>query len=302
MSYYSTTFARIIASTNPISVLATLFLLSYTKLLRTIIATFSFTTLDYPNDRRVTVWVHDGNIGYLEGKHIPLFLTGLLAFLFLFLPYTLLLLFGQCIEAGSNHRLLSWANNPKVKSFLDAYHGPYKNRHRYWTGLLLLLRFVLFIISAVVDINSPRDPSVNLLVLGITMIGLSVWAWNTGSMHRKWYNNALESSFILNLAILALASYQVIMEGGNQAAVIYTSVSVAFITFLGIITYHVLQQVVDSRIWRHSAIQSKLNRLRHNRRRHQDPIEMTVPPTAPHPHPVTTTFVNFRESMLETQH
>ena len=159
VSYYSTTVSRIIGPTNPISVLATLFLLSYTKLLRTIITTFSFTTLDYPKDRTVAVWVYDGNIGYLEGKHIPLFLAGLLAFLFLFLPFTLLLLFGQCIVSGSNHRLLTWVNKPKVRSLLDAYHGPYKNRHRYWTGMLLLLCFALFISSAVVDLNSPKDPS-----------------------------------------------------------------------------------------------------------------------------------------------
>ncbi len=76
-NYYSMTVARIIGPTNPVSVLATLFLLSYTKLLRTIIATFSFTTLDYPNDRSVTVWVYDGNIGYIEGRHIPLFLAGI---------------------------------------------------------------------------------------------------------------------------------------------------------------------------------------------------------------------------------
>ena len=169
VSYYSTKIARIIGPTNPVSVLATLFLLSYTKLLRTIIATFSFTTLAYPNERTV-VWAHDGNIGYLEGKHIALFLAGLLAFLFLFLPYTLLLLFGQCIVPRSNHKILSCFNNPKVRSFFDAYHAPYKEKHRYWTGLLLLLHFFLFIISAVIDINSPRDPSVNLLFWALRVL------------------------------------------------------------------------------------------------------------------------------------
>ena len=50
-SRYSMTVARIIGPTNPISVLATLFLLSYTKLLRTTIATLAFTTLEYPNGK-----------------------------------------------------------------------------------------------------------------------------------------------------------------------------------------------------------------------------------------------------------
>ncbi len=156
------------------------------------------------------MWAYDGNIGYLEGKHIPLFLAGLLAFLFLFLPYTLLLLFGQYIVTASNHRLLSWASNLKLRSFLDAHHAPYKIQHRYWTGLLLLIRFLLFIISAVISINSPRDPSVSLLVLTITCAGLLL---STSRVYKKWYNNALESSFILNLVILAAASYQVKVEG-----------------------------------------------------------------------------------------
>ena len=304
VSYYSTTFARIIGPTNPISVLATLFLLSYTKLLRTIIATSSSTSLDYPNGRSVTVWVYDGSIGFLEGKHIALFLAGLLVFLLLFLPYTLLLLFGQCIEARSNHRLLSWANSLKVKSFLDAYHAPYKNRHRYWTGLLLLLRFILFIISAVININSPRDPSVNLLVLAIACAGLLMWTTlTTGSVFKKWYNNVLESSFIFNLAVLAAASYQVRVEGGNQAAVVYTSVGVAFVTFLGIITFHVVKQVTSSRVWRNSvrpALQPPWERLT-RQQHHQDPIARVVPPTPHQPRPVTTTFIDLREPLLESQ-
>ena len=96
----STTAAQVIGSTNPIAALATLFLLSYTKLLRTLIAALSFTTLEYPEDKTKVVWLYDGNIGYLaknDGRHIALFLASLLVFLFLFLPYTIFLLFGQCI-------------------------------------------------------------------------------------------------------------------------------------------------------------------------------------------------------------
>ena len=78
-------------------------------------------------------------------------------------------------------------------------------------------------------------------------IRLMVWAWNIGSMYKNWYNNALESSFIMNLAILVLASYYVKIEGGHQAGVVYTSVSIALVTFLGIISYHVLEYVKDSR-------------------------------------------------------
>ncbi len=119
-------------------------------------------------------------------------------------------------------------------------------------------------------------------------------------MYKMWYNNVLESSFILNLTILAAASYQVKVEGGNQAAVAYTSVSIAFVTFLGIITYHLIEYVTSLRLWR-ITIGPKLHHLwTSTRGRHEEPAEMEVLSVAP-PRPVTTTFVDLREPLLETQ-
>ena len=57
-----------------------------------LIATAYFTHLEYPTYSR-SVWFYDVNIDYIIGKHIPLFLVAMLVFFFLFLPYTLLLLF-----------------------------------------------------------------------------------------------------------------------------------------------------------------------------------------------------------------
>ena len=300
----STTAARILGSTNPIAVLATLFLLSYTKLLRTIIAAFSFTTLEYPDDEIKVVWLYDGNIGYLDkndGRHIALFLASLLVFLFLFLPYTLFLHFGQCILPRldpSKLRWLSWANYLKTKSFLDAYHAPYKDRHRYWIGLLLLMRFIVFLVSAIVDIESPQDPHVNLLVIIACNIGLAIWGWNVGGMYKKWYLNALESSFILNLVLLSAATYHVKLAGGDQAAVFYTSVSIAFATFIGIIIYHVCQLIMDTRVWRN--LVRKIHDTRQPCQQGEDAaMEMEEAPSAPRP-PPTVTFVDLREPLLST--
>ena len=159
-SHYSGRVASIFGS-NPIAVLATLFLLSYAKLLRTVIAALSYTYLEYHNNSQVTVWLHDGNVRYINGKHIPLFTVAMVCLIFLFLPYTMLLIFGQCLQAKSRWKIFSLINSHYVKPFLDAYHAPYTNKHRHWTGLMLLLRFVLFLISAV---NALGDPSVNLLL------------------------------------------------------------------------------------------------------------------------------------------
>ena len=101
VSNYSSKITWLLGS-NPVAVLATLFLLSYAKLLRTIIAALLFTFLDYPNGVHVAVWLHCGNIKYLHGKHIVLFLVALLILLILFLPYILLLTVGQWLQAKSN--------------------------------------------------------------------------------------------------------------------------------------------------------------------------------------------------------
>ena len=253
-SYYSSRIARLFGS-NPVAVLATLFLLSYAKLLRTIIASLFFTFLDYPNGVQVAVWLYDGNIRYLHGKHIALFLVALLTLLILFLPYTLLLTVGQWLQAHSNRRCLHWFNNPRIKPFLDAYHAPYRDQHRYWTGLMLCLRCTLLLVFA---FNTRADPSLNLLVIVTAVIGLLTITHFTGFIYKKLYLDILEISFILNLGILAGSTYYVKLAvvPVSQAAVAYISVGIAFATFVVVLLYHAYQQV-----W--PKFQLKMNQLCH---------------------------------------
>ena len=96
-SHYSTRASRLFGR-NPVAVLSTLVLLTYTKRLRTIIAAFSFTFIDGHSE---AVWLYNGNVLFLQGKHIPLFIVALLVLIVLFIPYTLYLTFGQCILAWS---------------------------------------------------------------------------------------------------------------------------------------------------------------------------------------------------------
>ena len=145
ISHYSQRFANVLGS-NPVSVLATLILLSYAKILRTFITAVSFIDLQYQQHYNRRAWLYDANIEYLIGKHIPLFLVAMFVFFFLFLPYTFLLLFGQWLQAISHLRLFSWVNSARLKPFIDSYHAPYKAKHRYWPGLLLVLRFVLLMV------------------------------------------------------------------------------------------------------------------------------------------------------------
>ena len=94
VSHFSQRFANILGS-NPVSVLATLILLSYAKILRTLNTVIYITHLQYPTYNK-SVWLYDANIDYLVGKHIPLFLVAMLVFLFLFLTLSCFSLVSGC--------------------------------------------------------------------------------------------------------------------------------------------------------------------------------------------------------------
>ena len=63
------------------------------------------------------------------------------------------------------------------------------------------------------------------------------WAWVSGGVYRNWCLDALECSFALNLITLVGATSYVNHSHGNQLAVGYTSVSIAFATFVCILAF-----------------------------------------------------------------
>ena len=225
--------------THSVAVLDTLFLLSYTKLLRTIITALSLTTLQYPNNDSRVVWLYDPSVPL--PKLIPFILVALI-FLVLFLfPYTLLLLLGQWLETRTKCRPLSCLNKYprlklRLKTILDPYHAPYKSECRYWTGLFLLLRCFLFLVSAF-NVSGDKN-SANLLAISIIVIVSLVVFGLSGRVYKSWCLNALELSFLLNLGVFAAVTQYVSLAAGDQAAITYTSVGVAFTTFVGIVAYH----------------------------------------------------------------
>ena len=166
VSHYSTRATKIFGDKINRFVLATLLLLSYAKLLRSVITIFSFTTLEYPDDTRAKVWSFDGNLRYLSSKHIPLFLFALAIVLLLWLPYIAVLLSAQWLRTQTHRKGLRW-----LKPFLDAYYGPFKDKHHYWAGVLLVVRGVLFVFFASF---LAVENNVNLLIISTTGSSLTI--------------------------------------------------------------------------------------------------------------------------------
>ena len=114
---YSSKVMKLMGTKN-IDILATLFLLSYAKFLKTILSSLSFTDILVASAHNVSdplvsqrVWLYDGNINFLGHKHAPLFAVALFFLVFFFMPYTLLLTFGQCLRYLPRRKGLNWIHS-----------------------------------------------------------------------------------------------------------------------------------------------------------------------------------------------
>ena len=242
-SHYSTVASRL-SGNNAVQVLATLFLLSYSKLLRIVITIFSTTELVYPDDSKRWVWLYDGNIEYLGRRHVPLFLAGLVILMLLTVPYTTVLFCIQWFLKCSSYKVFCWVQ--KLHPLFDAYTGPYKIKHRYWTGLLLLVRACLFLTFS---LNTLGDPTINLLATFVVAFCLLAYLSMIGGIYKRWWLNLIEISFILNLGILsgAVGLYQNDTTG-TVSKITQTSVIVAIAIFATTVLYHVVVAILKIRI------------------------------------------------------
>ena len=235
VSHYSTRLTKMFGD-NSVSVLATLTLTSYSKLLQSVIAIFSFTVVEFPDNSTSKIWSFDGNVPYLGPKHIALFLFALAIVVFLWLPYTAVLLFTPWLRTQTHRKRLHW-----LKPILDAYYGPFKDKHHYWVGVLLVVRGVLFILFAAFF---AVERSVNLLLIAVTSASLLAYTSITGSLYKKLYVTILENALFLNLAILAAGTLYIRLVGGNQTALISTSVLIAFLQFLLVMACRIYEYVI----------------------------------------------------------
>ena len=252
ISRYSIWITRMLRS-NPVAVLATLFLLSYAKLLRTIITIFYYAEVEYPNGLIRKVWFYDGNVLYLQGKHIPLFIFALGFFLLIFVPYNFVLMFNPYLQGLSrrlkqsnivlpfHNRLAGWYEDYRIQAFMDAYNAPYNLEYRFWTGLFLLIRCILFLTFA---FNSSGNPSTNLLIITTSTLGIVILTrLLKGRVYKNWFTDTLEATFLLNLGVYSAATYHNRLTGGNQEVLANIAVGLVFACFMIIGIYHIFQQL-----------------------------------------------------------
>ena len=237
VSESSPRFARLIGKRDPIAALATLIQLSYAKLLSVTITALSFAVLNYPDGSRVTVWLADGNLPYFQGKHVALALVALLIIV-VGVPYTILLFLWQWIVRAPKWKVFKWTRNTKLNAFISVHHAPYNNIYRYWTGLLLFLRVVLYI---TISVTVSGDPETSLLMTFVLVGSLSFVKEITGArVYKNSFLNIVGAMLYFNLlALSGFSWYRFKADFRKQTAVAYSSTIITFILLVGVIIYHV---------------------------------------------------------------
>ena len=277
-----------------VPILATLLFLSYTKLLRTIIAALGLAQVKiFSNDSTITtlaVWSVDGQYRYGVHPHIYLVLAAVACLLFLWLPYTLLLLLMQWLRKvpyAKPSQLIT-----RYKPVFDTHYAPLKDKHHYWFGVLLLVQGVLLFISS---LTSNIYPNVNLFLL-LTFATLLLFYMSFMQVYRRIEVLIAECSFLVNL-ILLVGGFVLFNGERGRMIVLYVSISIAFLQFCGIV------------VW--SLIKTYFLKFRRGKKNNRPLLsqpntsytaleeEQATQRESDQPTPVTSTYVQFRDSILE---
>ena len=230
---------------HAVPVLSTLFLLSYTKLVRTIVIVLHKreVTLHCTNEsvRSVSLWYEDPSFEYAKGKHAGLFGFALLVSVFFVIPYTLFLLLNPFYEKYlSNLQLLKkiW---DRFKPIIDAYSGPMKDEYRFWPGLLLVARIPVLLSVTLVDSFIQSQHFLLSMLLTVLVIVLSL-GYCFDVVYKKRMNNVLEVWFLFNLCIMVGLS--VAFNEDSKVLIWYnTCLSVFIFSFILIVVYHLYLQL-----------------------------------------------------------
>ena len=196
---------------------------------------FSYAVLTYPDGTNKVLWLPDGTISYLNGKHIVLFIVALLILAFC-IAYSFLLLCWQLILLLPDWKIFKFIKSPTLNLFMEAYHAPYTPKHRYWTGLLLLARAIIYLIATA---NVSGDPQIQLIsIIFILSCIILLKMLIATKIFKKWLIDSLESFFYFNIIFLASFMAYNLSTGNNQDGVAYTSVVLSIVVTLFILLYH----------------------------------------------------------------
>ena len=231
-SRYSIRIQRITAR-KVLPVLATLFLLSYTKIIRTIgNVLFRYSEItQLPSKNTTIVWSVCTNIPLFSARFIVLFIVCLI-FLLIVLPFNAILLFSR--------KLTYFKFINRLKPLLDAYHGPYKDKVPYWVGLQLLIRKIVLGLSI-------TNKDINFLSTSI-LFGVLFCVHGVVNPFNSKFLNIQETLILLNLLAIHITAFYNSKDGTDSLKIIKYLILTAAIYFVIIFFYQCLMMVLYKKI------------------------------------------------------
>ena len=183
LSRYSSGIQRLTAQ-KALPVLATLILFSYIKILLSVChVLFQYSTITHlPSNKTELLWTISPTTPLFGLKYLALFIVCIILFLIL-VPFNVILLFTRRL---SHFKLVT-----KLKPLLDTYFSAYKDKAYYWTGLLLLIRTIIYILSAF-------QQDISFIAISILLAGL-LCLHGIIQPFKSNFHNIQESVIIVNL-------------------------------------------------------------------------------------------------------
>ena len=288
---------------NAVPVLATLLLLSYTKLLRTVILILSIATITCEDNADGVIhvrniWYIDPNATYIEDpRHLVLFIISLLVLVALIVPYTLFLLLFPVFELLRSKWSICTSLYLKLKPLFDAYAGPYNDHFRFWPGLLIAARVAL---ALVVSSTSSFIPQLSVLVAVLVVLILSQ---TFIKVYRNPIYNNLDICFYFCLLVMVYVVQYIVTEVSVNVVVdpqigLVVMLTISLILSLAIVLYHTylvsfLQLKKKCKSFKLKKLQTELTLPNEIEEQEQDVVINTDR--------ITTTIVSLREPLLESE-
>ena len=235
LSRQSLAMQRILSHLDGIHMLATMLYISFLKLFRTVIDTFTFVSIVSENgEEEDVVWFFDGTLEASNPISVILILLGSLTMAGFILPYVVFFTFSTYIQR--------WVNSTRLNAFVDASLAPYKERMRFWFGARPILTSIIYVIIANRGTN---NPSFTLTLEVSLLVGFAI----IQAYIRPFKNIGvafLDMFFLLNLITLTVGTSYTIQNSHrlpDQEILATMSVSIAFIMYIGIIVWHFLKRL-----------------------------------------------------------
>ena len=233
LSHCSTRIANLIVGSS-VQVLVTLMYISYSDLFSILLTILTPAHIYFNSTNnsvgKLLVWYRDGSVLYGQNPyHVALICVSIAVLSLFIIPFILFGLFG--VEMLRSRFIAKY-----FRPFIDAIHGPYKEKLSYWFGLRLVILSVIYIITAVLQ---GSNTTLQLLLLTFILI-FFVIAQAIVLPYKNKILNALDLWFMILVLVNSITSLSYSSSENTIACNIMTTVQIVLcvMTYIVILMYH----------------------------------------------------------------